>query len=310
MDTGRLDVLSHAAILFALVVAQDQPDARDDRHALRIFLPLYQFPDPDPKSDGYKVWQRVINTPKGVPVVAVLNPASGPVEPKDPEGEPIRQKCYRELMDRAKANPDLSFLGYVTLCQGKIERRGGQPEWIVRDARAIERDIDLWYEIYGKGRASFVGIFLDEHPAFDEEQLRKSTAAVQYILKKDPKALVIRNLGRVPDTPTVMSPPGGQEDVACLWEHDAKVTPFDRFARPEWSRKSGPDGRPLYSAKRFAALVYNQSEPRHVRQAVEKGVGWLCVSDKSGSWPGLPSYWEKFADEVAAVNAEARKKPR
>ncbi len=285
-------------LALALVILAAGPaaaDPRDEKYTLRVLLPLYLFPDPDPNSAAYRAWQQVIDAPKGVSVVAIINPASGPTDPKDPAGEPARRRSYSELLDRGKANPELGFVGYITLSDNKSERRGGRPEWIVRDAAAIERDVDLWYEVYGKGRANFLGIFFDLHPAFDKDELDKVNAAVRHVLKRDPKALIFRNLGRVSDSPAVLLPPGGAEDVACLWEHDAKVHPFDEFARPAWAQKLPP--------KRFAALVYNQPELKFVSTAVEKKVGWLCVSDKSGAWPGLPAYWKEFAAAVAAANA-------
>ncbi|OWK45024.1 spherulation-specific family 4 protein [Fimbriiglobus ruber] len=302
----RLTLFACVATGLAAAVAAAPPlDPRAARPELRLLLPMYVFPNPDPASAEYKAWQELIDA-RGAPVVVVLNPNSGPVVDRNPAvpAQKINRECYDKVLARAKANPDLSFVGYVTLSDNKSEPRNGQPEWITRDPKAIARDVDLWYSIYGKDNPRFRGIFFDLQPAFDPEQLSAANKAVEHVYRTHPTALVVRNAGRVPDSPDVLKP--AADDVVCLWEKDAKADPFEAFALPAWAGKKAADSRPVYGPDRFLALIYHQpeAEVKYVRAVRDKGVGWLCVTDGSGDWNRLPSYWKDLVKAVAAVNAE------
>jgi hypothetical protein len=237
---------------------------------LRLLVPAYFYP----AGDGVKQWDRLIAAAARAPILAVVNPASGPGQKADP--------AYARLMERAKGKPGLTLLGYVDTTYGK------------RPAADVRADMDRWLRLYPQ----IQGVFFDQQ-ASAAGQADYYAALYQYVRTERRLRLVVTNPGTTCAEVYLARP---ATDVACLFESGAG---FAGFRPPPWAGK--------YGAARFAALAYGVGDAGQMRkylgEAAAKGLGHLYVTDTAGAnpWARLPAYWD---DEVAAVQALNRAKAR
>lgn len=283
------------------------PDAEllSDKIAVRVLVPAYVFPSTDPKSAEMKYWDALIAAASPeCPVVAIINPASGPIDRKTPEMEPARVKAYTDLITRAaKENKHLRFVMYVPLANNTTKQIKGQAEYVVR-ADATD-DIDAWLKHYPPAKhPNLIGFFLDEHPAFDNEQLAAARKVRHYAAEKLPDGPVFLNVGRATGGATILTRVLSNE-VALLWEAPDKNNLKDKFALPAWADQKTKAGY-VFARHRFAVLVHSKAklEPGFVPLVAGKRVGWLYATDAGGAnpWNKLPAYWDELVKAVAAHN--------
>jgi hypothetical protein len=305
-----------AALALLLAAAPEAPaaDLLSDKLAARVLVPAYVFPDPAPGSAGRTYWDGLIAaaTPD-CPVVAVINPANGPIDRNTPEMEPIRVKLYTDLLARAaKENKNLHFLMYVSLSNSKTKQIGMQVEFAVRSDAAD--DIDLWLKHYPPEKnPNLVGFFLDEHPAFDKEQIAAARKVRDHAAKSLPGGVVFLNLGRANGGATILTPDLPNE-VAVLWEYQEKQNLREKFTLPDWADEKAK-GAYVFPRQRFAVLVHSKGKLEAdfvplINDPPPKGkrVGWLFVTDRelgptSHPWDKLPRYWDDLVKAVKAQNA-------
>lgn len=304
-----------ATLALLLAAPQPQADLLADKLAVKMLVPAYVFPDPTPGSASRKYWDGLISAATAdCPIVAIINPASGPIDRKTPEMEPIRVKLYTDLITRAaKENKHLHFVMYISLSNSKTKQIGMQVEYAVRDD--TNDDVDAWFKHYTPDKhPNLIGFFFDEHPAFDKEQIAKARAAREYAAKKMPGGLVFLNLGRPNGGATILTPDLPNE-VAVLWEYPASNSFKDKFSLPAWADEKSK-GEYVFPRNRFAALVYsmpkldggliplaNDPPPKGKR------VGWVFVTDRELAadrhpWDALPAYWPELVKAIAAQNAK------
>lgn len=233
---------------------------------LKILIPAYFYPG----ASGLDDWRRVLESAKRVPIVAVVNPASGPSD------APISD--YTNLVRGGTATAGLTMIGYVNTAFAERSR----PE--------IEADIDRWIQFYPE----IQGIFLDaqsdsaEHEEFYTDLSKHARRSID-------DALVVTNPGVVCSEGYLAK---GATDIAVVFENSGG---FDEFDLPFW--------RFRYRPERFAALPYDvktaEAMEEAIRQAGEKGIGYLFVTDgvTPNPWCGLPPYWAELVDAVEKVNA-------
>lgn len=306
-------------LALSLILAAPQAAASDllsDKPAARVLVPAYVFPDPTPGSAGRKYWDGLIAAAsEDCPIVAVINPASGPIDRKTPEMEPARVKVYTDLLTRAaKENKHLKFVMYVSLANSKTRQIGMQVEFAVR--KDTNDDIDAWLKYYPPEKhPNLVGFFLDEHPAFDKDEIAAARKVRDYAAKKLPGGVVFLNLGRANGGAAILAPDLPNE-VALLWEYPAKENFREKFTLPNWANEK-KDGRYVFPRQRFAVLVHSKAKLEAdfvplVNNPPPNGkrVGWLFVTDRelgptSHPWDKLPTY---FDDLVKAVKAQNKAK--
>jgi hypothetical protein len=241
--------------------AAAEPDSR-----IRLVVPAYFYP----AGEGLKDWNRLLATGKKVPVLAIVNPNSGPGEKADP--------VYTKVLDRAKKAPGVTLLGYVSTRYGKR---------LEADVRA---DIQRWSRLYPQ----VGGVFLDEQ-ASAADSIDYYTALYKYAHERK-FGPVVSNPGTV-CAEVYLSRPAS--DAACLFEAGKG---FADFRQPEWTSR--------YRASRFAALAYDVQDAERMRDylavAREQRIGLVYITDGAGAnpWGRLPAYWD---EEVAAT---AKLKPR
>ncbi len=248
------------------VRAVGDPRAPAPAPRLRVLVPAYFYP----AGPGADEWERMTAAAKDVPLVAIVNPASGPGKATDPN--------YTRVLDRA-LKAGVTLIGYVSTSYARV------PE---ADARA---DVDTWLRLYPQVR----GFFFDEQTSA-AEKVPYYRALYEHARMRLKEALVVTNPGTL-CAPEYLTRPA--TDVACLYENH---TGFEEFRAPEWTR-------PL-PRSRFYVLPYAVREPermeRYVRKALAERMGYVYVTDHQGAnpWDRLPVYWKDEVALVARLNAE------
>jgi hypothetical protein len=256
------------ALLLLMLVAGLTPAGQPEPR-LRLLVPAYFYP----AGDGLKDWDRLIASARQVPILAIVNPASGPGEKADP--------TYTKLLNRAKGAPGLTLLGYVSTRYAK------------RSAAEVRADIDRWLRLYPQVQ----GLFLDEQ-ASSADQADYYAALYAYARGRKLR-LVVTNPGTTCAEAYLARP---ATDVGCLFEGGSSLADV---RLPGWAARYGP--------RRVAALAYAVKSAGQMRKgiaaAAERGVGVVYVTDGTGAnpWSRLPAYWD---EEVAAVKQLSRGKSR
>jgi len=284
-----------------------------DTFAARLLVPAYVFPSATPDSAERKYWDALIAAASPeCPIVAIINPASGPIDRATPEMEPARIKAYTDLITRAaKENKHLKFVMYVSLANSKTKQIGMQVEFAVRPDATD--DVDAWLKYYPPEKhPNLIGFFFDEHPAFDKDQLAAAHKVRAYTAKKLPGGLVFLNIGRANGGATILTPDLPNE-VALLWEYPASENLRDKFVLPEWANEK-VKGKDLFSRYRFAALVHSKTKLEDsfvplINNPPPSGkrVGWLYVTDRQLArdrhpWDKLPAYWDDLVKAIRVQN--------
>lgn len=269
-----LRTMSVGLAILALASATSRParaDGPPPDPRVRLLVPAYFYPS----GDGLQSWRRLIDSASRAPIVAIVNPDSGPGKRVD--------ENYNALFRLARPSK-LTPIGYVTLSYGK------------RPLSAVRADVDSWLHFYPDVR----GIFFDEQPS-QPELAGFALDAFAYARSKIDRALLVTN----PGTRCAREYLAARDaPVACLFEHE---TGFDQYALPDWAEGLGDD--------RFAVLLYRVKSPAAMRQAVAEAVrkrsGYLYVTDADDAptpWDRLPSYWEDELRALEQIN-EAPKAP-
>ena len=228
---------------------------------VRLLVPAYFYP----AGDGLAAWKRLLSSAEKAPVVAIVNPDSGPGQRVDDN--------YSAVLRLAKTS-QATLIGYVTLGYGK------------RPLSAVKADIDRWLDFY----PGVAGVFLDEQPS-QADQAPVALASFSYARRRFPNGLIVSNPGVVCAREYL----GGNDGPSiCVFEQG---TGFDAFALPDWSSRFGPE--------RFAVLIYNVQSAdlmrQRFREALRKRAGLLYITDAPGTmpWGRLPSYWDDELTEAA-----------
>ncbi len=245
----------------------DKASPSDDAPRVRLIVPAYFYP----ADNGLKEWDRLIAAADRVPIVVIVNPASGPGKEADAN--------YVKVLNRAKEAKKITLIGYVTTSYGK------------RKAEDVQAEVDRYIQMY----PAIQGVFFDEQ-ASDADHVKYQAGLYEYARKKRGLKLVVTNPGTVCAEEYLSQPAA---DIACLFE---EPKPFDPSKLPGWVAK--------YSRDHIAVLPYKVGSAKAMQEVikltVEKKIGYCYVNDTEGAnpWERLPKYWD---EEVAAVS-EANKK--
>lgn len=235
--------------------------AAEGEPKMKLLVPAYFYPS----GEGLQTWRTLIASAAQAPIVAIVNPDSGPGKRVD--------ENYREVFRLAKESK-ITLIGYVTLSYAQ------------RPLSAVKADIDSWVYFHPEVR----GIFFDEQPN-GTEHAPFALECFDYARKTIRNATVISNPGVAcakeylarKDYPTV-----------CLFEHQDG---FDAHRPPAWTAE--------FPANRFATLLYNTKTAddmkRQFQQVVRNRSGYVFITDAANPmpWGRLPSYWD---EELKLVN--------
>jgi len=212
----------------------------------------------------------MIDSAAKTPIVAIVNPDSGPGKKAD--------ENYREIFRLAQKSK-ITVIGYVTFSYTR------------RPLSAVKADIDSWLFFYPEVQ----GIFFDEQPS-EAEKAPFANQSFAYARQKIKDAILVSNPGVICAREYLS---GRDAPTACLFEHE---TGFDEFRLPEWAAKM--------SREKFAVLLYNTKTADQMQQAfaraLEQRAGFVYITDHAAPmpWGGLPAYWD---DEVVAAAAANKK---
>lgn len=270
LQCGCCFVLFSALASPLRALADDAPaDPVSDRAGpetqVRLLVPAYFYP----AGEGRAHWDNLLAAADKVPVVAIVNPASGPGRRVDPN--------YVAIFDRAKETK-ITLIGYVSTSYAK------------RPIADVQAEVDMWLKSY----PGIQGIFFDEQPSA-AEHVSYYAALYKHVREERKLSLVVTNPGTVCDEAYFSQP---ASDVICLFENR---TPFTADRLPDWSAK--------YAAKHVAVLPYNVQTADEMRAclraAAARKVGCLYVTDDSGRnpWDRLPSWWAEQVEAVRQLNS-------
>ena len=228
---------------------------------LGIVVPAYFYPG--------SLWNSMNWAAGRVPLVAILNPNSGPDTTQNPD--------YVAAVNSLRASGG-KVIGYVST------------SYTTRGTNAVKTDIDRYFSFY-----SMDGIFLDELTNdSDTNNLNYYAALYQYIQTKGTNLLVVGNPGI--NTPEAyLTRPCA--DVLVTFEVD---TGYATHVVDGWVTN--------HLARQFCHLPYNVASAttmtNEVNLAVARNVGWIYVTDDSGAnpWDTLPTYWTNEVNYVRSLN--------
>ena len=267
----RLSLLLVICVLghdFRLLNAQEK--AESSPH-VRLLVPAYFYP----AGDGLKHWDRLLAAADKVPVVAIVNPASGPGKKADAN--------YVKLLERARKTK-ITLIGYVSTSYGK------------RTLDEVKADVERWLQLYPH---SITGVFFDEQ-ASGADKVDYYAALRTHVRNNSKLGLVVTNPGTVCDAAYFDKP---ATDTACVFEGPRR---FDVLDFPKWLW-------PL-PAERKAVLSYKIARVDEMRELVKlapkRKIGYLYITDAAGDnpWDRLPKYWDEEVAAMEAVNPRKAKR--
>jgi hypothetical protein len=229
-------------------------------------VPLYVYPG--------AAWDAVIAAAGKVKILAIINPNSGPVATVD--------SSYSTYMTKLK-DAGVEMVGYVYTSYGN------------RDLNAVKADIDTYATKY----PFITGIFLDEAAA-DVAKLPVYTQIYNYIKSKN-HVHAILNPGIVPDQ-------GYLAISSNIMIYENYGTSLAGASFSNWV-KCAPNAAQKAGYKyRFSGIAHTASsstQASYVQGMVDKGIGYVYVTDGAGgccTYNSLTTYFAQLASAVEAVN--------
>ena len=231
---------------------------------LGILVPAYFYPG--------TLWSSLNFAAGQVPLVAIMNPNSGPDTAQNPD--------YVAAVNSLRAAGG-RVIGYVSTA------------YTTRSTNTVKTDIDRYFSFY-----SVDGIFLDEFTNdANTNHLNYYAALYQYLQTKGTNLLVVGNPG-INTLETYLTRPCA--DVLVTFEVD---TGYASLVVDGWVTN--------HLARQFSHLPYNvpsaTTMTNDVNLAIARNAGWIYVTGDSGAnpWDTLPTYWTNEVNYVRSLNQAA-----
>lgn len=229
-----------------------------------IVVPAYFYPG--------SLWTSMNWAAGRVPLVAIMNPNSGPDTTQDPQ--------YVAAVNSLRAAGG-KVIGYVST------------SYTTRATNAVKTDIDRYFSFYAVD-----GIFLDELTNdSDTNHLNYYASLHQYIQTKGTNLLVIGNPGINTQEAYLTRPCA---DVLVTFEVGAG---YSNYVTDAWVTN--------HLARQFCHLPYAVSSAATMTNFVNltdaRNVGWIYITSDSGAnpWDTLPAYWTNAVNYVQLLNQSA-----
>jgi Spherulation-specific family 4 len=263
-------LMSYATIASTAQKIVNQANSHNPK--LQILLPLYIYPNWYDKSKY--AWKQVITAAKKVPIVAIINPNSGP------NNAPPNTDYQQGIKDLHQAG--VKILGYIPSSYAK------------RDLQAVKADIDLYTKYF-----QVDGIFIDE-AASSIDKSKYYRQIYQYIKSTSAKYNVVIN-------------PGVNLAASYLNQQVADtIVTFENYHK-NW-RNYQPIGlNKQYSPQNFAALVHTTADRKLMKSTLDRAVknrfGYIYITDDSTNtpnknpWDTLPQYWQAEVNYIQQLNS-------
>jgi len=245
-----------AATMFAALTIYSAP--------LGIMVPAYFYPS----SGGY--WNALDSAASLVPLIAIMNPDSGPGTSQD--------NTYVQALAKLHQAGG-TVIGYVHTSYG------------ARPLTDVEADIDLYLSFY-----KLDGFFIDEMTSDENASHLDYYAAIyQYIKAKNTNYTVFGNPGSNTREDYITRP---TDDGLMIFEDDGANYPG--FTPSSWVFQ--------HPAQQFVHLPYDVATAtimsNYVGLAVSRHAGWIYITDDTlpNPYDTLPSYWTNEVNLVKSFN--------
>ena len=247
-----------------------------------IIIPLYIYPDPyiqytrdeaeksgDMEHHGAYDWHNLIalreKFPK-VPVIAIINPESGPGE----EVDPVFKKAFLALKDAG-----ITIIGYVSTKYAGMTSAISLPQYQIIN---IKRDVDSWYRFY----PMIDGIFFDEMARGFDPKVQNYYAELRDYAKSFNSGLVVMNPGlsinhRWYDNNIA--------DIFITWEKDSYPTTTEAVADADYSQQDTDEG-----PERGCLVLGVKFKKHDVKWILKTHYDWIFVTP----FPLDPNPWDKL----------------
>jgi Spherulation-specific family 4 len=252
--------------------AQKKADPTVQPVAMRLWVPAYYYP----YGPGLLEWNRLIASAKTVPIVAIVNPASGPGDHVDTN--------FAAILPRAK-KAGVTLVGYIGT------------QYTRKPLAQVKAEVETFLRFY----PDLQGFHFDEQMS-DARGVDYYAELYRYVHERIPGALVLNNPGTVCD-PAYAARPAA--DAICLFENERG---FDQFQPPVRLTR--------FPGARFCIQAHNVATEdqmkRAVRQAAQWKIGYVFITDDVGPNPydRLPSYWDGLVQAVREVNEAQTPTPK
>jgi Spherulation-specific family 4 len=231
-----------------------------------LLVPAYFYP----AAQGLVYWNQLIEAAARVPIVAIMNPASGPGTELDP--------LYRAVLERARSS-GVRVIAYVASGYG------------ARPMAEVCADLLRYQSFY-----PLDGFFIDEMATDAQAASLEYYGAVYACAKSlDARYRVIGNPG-VAAHESFLSHPAA--DALVVFEKDANA--YQAIVAQRWVSKR--------ASAQIGHLVYQVGNLRAARRmldiAAQHNAGLVYFTDDTldNPWDSLPSYWDGLVDEINKRN--------
>jgi Spherulation-specific family 4 len=234
---------------------------------LQILIPLYIYPNWYDKSKY--AWKQVIAAAKKVPIVAIINPNSGP------NNAPPNADYQKGIKDLRQAG--VQIIGYVP------------SSYANRDLQAVKTDIDLYTKYF-----QVDGIFIDE-AASSIDKSKYYQQIYQYIKTKSTKYNVVINPGVNLDTSYV--------DPIVTFENHHKN--WRNYQPIGLNKKYSPQN----FAALVHTTADRKLMKSTLDRAIKNRFGYIYITNDSTNtpnknpWDTLPEYWQAEVNYIQKLNS-------
>jgi hypothetical protein len=235
---------------------------------MQLWVPAYFYPS----GRGLREWNRLIASAKDVPILAIVNPASGPGDHVD--------KNYVDIIPRAR-KAGIKLVGYIST------------QYARKPVDAAKREVDTFLRYY----PGLDGFHFDEQSS-DARGVDYYTELYQYVRVRIPGGLVLTNPGTTCEPGYAVRPAA---DAICLFENDRG---FDKFRPPTWTSR--------FPGSTFCAIAHTvptaAQMKRALHRAAELNLGNVFITDDvmPNPYDRLPSYWDAEVEAVRQINRADR----
>jgi hypothetical protein len=235
---------------------------------MRLWVPAYYYPF----GAGLRDWNRLIASAKAVPIVAIVNPASGPGDHVDTN--------FAAIIPRAR-KAGVTLVGYIGT------------QYTRKPLANVKREVDTFLRFYPE----IQGFHFDEQSS-DARGVDYYAELYHYVHKCIPEALVLTNPGSSCEPEYAARP---ASDAICLFEGEKG---FDEFRPPAWVSR--------FPGATVCAVAHNVGTEAQMRRSVSRAadlkIGNLFITDDvvPNPYDCLPSYWDAEVEAVRRVNHPAK----
>jgi hypothetical protein len=260
-----------ALLAVSMPTLAQSPKKQSTKHAqsvqMRLWVPAYYYPF----GRGLREWNRLIASAKTVPIVAIVNPASGPGDHVDTN--------FAAIIPRAR-KAGVTLVGYIGT------------QYTRKPMEQVKREVDTFLRFYPE----LQGFHFDEQSS-DARGVDYYAELYRYVHQRIPDALVLTNPGTACDSGYAARPAA---DAICLFENERG---FDQFRPPAWTSR--------FSGSKFCLQAHNVSTEEQMKHSIERAarwkVGYVFITDDIGPNPydRLPAYWDAEVEAIRRVNQAA-----